>query len=73
MNAFQKLDLAHLMMVLSSLLFVVATLTAYVWASDQHLLVQGMAHVSMLVLAVVFKLSYVLRLHALQYLGRAVN
>jgi len=73
MNAFQKLDLAHSLMLLSLLAFIAATLTAYIWASDQHLVIQGMAHMSMLVLAVVFKLSYVLRLHALQCLGRAVN
>lgn len=60
-------------MLFSLLAFVVATLTAYVWASDQHLVIQGMAHLSMLLFAVVFKLAYVLRLNALQCLGRAVN
>lgn len=73
MNAYQKLELAHFLMLFSFVAFLFATATAYVWASDQHLVLQGTAHLSMLLLAVVFKLSYVLRLHALQRLGRAVN
>lgn len=73
MNAQQKLDWAHLGMMASLLIIALSVLTAYVWDTDQNLLLQGIAHLSMLLFAVVFKLSYILRLHALHSLGRSVD
>lgn len=73
MNAHQKLDWAHLGMMASLVIIVLSVLIAYVWSTDQNLLLQGTAHLSMLLFAVVFKLSYILRLHALQTLGRSVD
>jgi len=73
MNAEKTLELAHTLMLLSLLAFVFTTLNAYVWYNGQHLAVQILSHMLMLVLPVVFKLSYVLRLLSLYQLGRAVN
>lgn len=73
MNAEKALELAHTLMLLSLLAFVFTTLNAYVWYDGQHMAVQVLSHVLMLVLPVVFKLSYVLRLLSLYKLGRAVN
>lgn len=69
MNAEQRLELAHTLMLLSFLGFIVATLNAYVWDFNQGLGVQILSHVLMLVFPVVFKLSYVLRLHSLKSMG----
>lgn len=69
MNAEQRLELAHTLMLLAFLGFIVATLNAYVWDFNQGLGVQILSHVLMLVFPVVFKLSYVLRLHSLKSMG----
>ncbi len=69
MNAEQRLELAHTLMLLAFLGFIVATLNAYVWDFNQGLGVQILSHVLMLVFPAVFKLSYVLRLHSLKSLG----
>lgn len=69
----KTLELAHTLMLVSLLVFVFTTLNAYVWYDGQHLAVQVLSHVLMLVLPVVFKLAYVLRLLSLYTLGRAVN
>jgi len=65
MIAQQRLDLAHTLMMLAVLGFIVATLNAYVWNFNQGLGVQIFSHMMMLLLPVVAKLSYVLRLHSL--------
>lgn len=65
----QRLDLAHTLMLTSFVAFLFATMGAYVWASDEHLIVQVFSHLAMLLLPVVFKIAYVLRLHARQSLG----
>lgn len=69
MNAEQRLELAHTLMLLAFLGFIVATLNAYVWDFNQGLGVQILSHVLMLMFPAVFKLSYVLRLHSLKSLG----
>lgn len=69
MDAHQRLELAHTLMMLSFLGFLVATLNAYVWDFNQSLGVQILSHMLMLVFPAVFKLSYVLRLHSLKSLG----
>ena len=69
MDAHQRLELAHTLMLLAFLGFLVATLNAYVWDFNQSLGVQILSHVLMLVFPAVFKLSYVLRLHSLKSLG----
>lgn len=73
MNAEKTLELAHTLMMLSLLAFVFTTLNAYVWYEGQNLAVQVLSHMFMLVLPVIFKLSYVLRLLSLYQLGREVN
>lgn len=69
MEAHQRLELAHTLMLLAFLGFIVATLNAYVWDFNQGLGVQILSHVLMLVFPVVFKLSYVMRLHSLKSMG----
>lgn len=69
MDAHQRLELAHTLMLLAFLGFLVATLNAYVWDLNQSLGVQILSHVLMLVLPAAFKLSYVLRLHSLKSMG----
>lgn len=69
MEAHQRLELAHTLMLLAFLGFIVATLNAYVWDFNQGLGVQILSHVLMLVFPVVFKLSYVMRLHSLNSMG----
>lgn len=69
MEAHQRLELAHTLMLLSVLGFFVATLNAYVWDFNQGLGIQVLSHMLMLLLPAVFKLSYVMRLHSLKSMG----
>lgn len=69
MSAQQRLELAHTLMLVSFLGFVIATLNAYVWDFNQGLGIQILSHMLMLLFPGVFKLSYVLRLHSLKSLG----
>jgi ABC-type polysaccharide/polyol phosphate export permease len=69
MNAEQRLDMAHALMLVAFIGFITATLNAYVWDFTQGMGVQILSHILMLVFPVVFKLSYVLRLHSLRSMG----
>lgn len=69
----QRLDLAHTLLLISFVAFVFATMGAYVWVSDEHHGIQVASHLAMLLLPVVFKIAYVLRLHALKSLGLAAH
>lgn len=69
----QRLDLAHTLMLTSFVAFLFATMGAYVWVSDENLIVQVFSHLAMLLIPVVFKIAYVLRLHALKSLGLAAH
>ena len=73
MTAEKRLDLAHSLLLTSLLGFLLATFGAYIWISDEHLGIQVVSHLAMLLLPVVFKIAYVLRLHALKHLGRPAH
>jgi len=73
MNSTKLLSLANTSMLLSGLAFLISTCVAYGLETTLPLFFIAIMHVSQLILAGFFKVSYVLRLVAQKQLGLAIN
>lgn len=73
MSSTKLLNFANTSMLLSGVAFLLATFVAYGLETVLPLLFIAIMHVSQLVLAGFFKISYVLRLVAQKQLGLAIN
>ena len=73
MNNAKLLGFANASMLLTGLSFLIATYIAYGYESALPLVIVATLHVSQLVLAGFFKISYVVRLVAQKELGLTVN
>jgi len=73
MNPLKLLKLAHIGLVASLLLSGLAVALGYVFYQGLSLGAQVAAHVSLIVLPAILKISYVARLTALKQLGRPVH
>lgn len=73
MNPLKLLKLSHIGMLTSLLLSCVAVALAYFFYQGLSLGAQVAAHVSLIVLPAMLKISYVARLTALRQLGRPIH
>lgn len=73
MNHSQLLNLANVAMVVTLLLFIASVVLAYGFNQSFSMLTLTFLHISQIILAASFKLSYVLRLVAQDKLGLALR